>query len=51
MTSQGQMALRRRAGRPWVRARWVVMGPQCTRALPAQQWRGGRLANAGWTVA
>jgi hypothetical protein len=38
MTSQGQMALRRRVLCPRAETRSVVMGLQFTRALRLQQW-------------
>ena len=44
MTSQGQMALRRRTGCPALEARSLVMELQFTRALQLQQWFRSRAA-------
>ncbi len=51
MTSHGQMALRRRVGRPDAVIRSVVMGLQCTRAPARQQCITAGIANLAWTVA
>ncbi len=51
MTSQGQMALRRKALLPKAETGLVVMGVQSTRAALRQQCPGNDLANPARTVA
>jgi hypothetical protein len=51
MSSQGQMALRRRGFGPLAETGWVVMGVQFTRAPLLQQCLADGLANPTRTVA
>jgi hypothetical protein len=51
MTSQGQMALRRKAVDPRAVTGLAVMGVQSTRAALPQQCPANGLANPGRTVA